>query len=252
MIQLRYFGGLGNRLFQYCTGRIIAEELNLTLVAPGIPGFPRTREKVKGDFVGPRLRNPRQKVKGFDLEISEILKDRTRRFIRLDGACSQNFRRDYIPYVAKMREWCVPQPMEVKYPSGDLVVAHVRLGDYESRGYTLSEGFYRTILGDGPGEGDRRLIVVTDRPQSQYLEMFKRWEAIIISTSELNDFSFLLGAKTLIMSASTFSWWAAFLGSQETVYFPIPKRGYWSRDEFEFIDLVLPKEDPRYIYVGDS
>lgn len=247
MIQVRYFGRLGNRLFQYCTGRILAEELGLKLVAPKIPGFPRTQDKVGGEFVGPRRGNPREHWKGFDLEITQVLQNRSPRFIRLDGACSQNFKRDYLPYQDRIREWLIPEPGTPVYPPGDLVVVHVRLKDYERRGYTMSEAYYKKIL-DELVFGI--LVVVTDNPKSEYLEMFKQWDALITSTSELLDFKYLRDCKRFVMSASTFSWWAAFLGRQEEVHFPIPRTGYWSPDEFPFIDLTVPG-DPRYRYWGE-
>ena len=42
MIDVKYNGGLGNNLFQYCFGRILAERLGYALAAPPIPGFAGT------------------------------------------------------------------------------------------------------------------------------------------------------------------------------------------------------------------
>jgi len=48
MIKVNYDGNLGNNLFQYCFGRILAEELGYQLVANSIPGFPRTFDEISG------------------------------------------------------------------------------------------------------------------------------------------------------------------------------------------------------------
>ena len=48
MVEVKYCGQIGNQLFQYCLGRIIAERLGFELFATAIPGFPGTFEKVLG------------------------------------------------------------------------------------------------------------------------------------------------------------------------------------------------------------
>ena len=48
MIEVRYQGRLGNHLFQYCFGRILAEKMGYKLKADPIPGFPATSVPVEG------------------------------------------------------------------------------------------------------------------------------------------------------------------------------------------------------------
>ena len=48
MVEVQYRGRLGNRLFQYCFGRIVAEGLGFALHAEPIPGFAGTAEAVRG------------------------------------------------------------------------------------------------------------------------------------------------------------------------------------------------------------
>jgi hypothetical protein len=48
MIEVRYKGQLGNNMFQYCLGRILAEELGFALQAGPISGFSNTEEKIGG------------------------------------------------------------------------------------------------------------------------------------------------------------------------------------------------------------
>jgi hypothetical protein len=51
MIEVRYKARLGNRMFQYCLGRILAEQLDFRLVAEPLSGFPNTRQKIEGLLV---------------------------------------------------------------------------------------------------------------------------------------------------------------------------------------------------------
>ena len=243
MIQVRYFGGLGNRLFQYCTGRILAEELGFFLLCPGIVGFPGTLERVPGG--GYRL--PRVKLSGGIQNLKEVARDRTRRFIELAGACCMHYERDYRPYAERMRKWCRPKQRLGTPPEGTLYV-HVRLGDMADKGYQISEGFYEELL--EKIEFDQ-LVVVTDEPGNAALRVFDRWKPVVSSggrDSMLYDFHMLCSARRLVISGSTFSWWAAFLGQASLVYFPLPQVGYWS-DEFPEVDLRV--QDDRYIYVKE-
>ena len=48
MIDVRYSDRMGNRMFQYCLGRILAEEFGFALHAEALPGFPNTGKKIEG------------------------------------------------------------------------------------------------------------------------------------------------------------------------------------------------------------
>jgi hypothetical protein len=205
--------------------------------------FPHTLDKVKGAFYPAKKGRPKQHKGGFDLNISEFLKDRSERFIRLDGACSQNYARDYAKYHDKLLEWCEPNRRPKRCREGEVHV-HVRLKDYVRRGYNLSDGYYENLLDSMDFDV---LTLVTDDPMSEKLNVFKRWPTQITSLDEISDFQLLLSARRLVMSASTFSWWAAFLNTEAEVWFPLPKRGYWSPTEFPFIDLRVA--DERYHWV---
>ena len=51
MIKVQYGGRLGNNMFQYCFGRILAEKLGYELIASPIMGFDETNQKVNGKRV---------------------------------------------------------------------------------------------------------------------------------------------------------------------------------------------------------
>jgi len=48
MVEVVYLGNLGNNLFQYCFGRILAEKFGYQLKSDPIAGFPHTKEIVQG------------------------------------------------------------------------------------------------------------------------------------------------------------------------------------------------------------
>ena len=53
MINVKYVGRLGNNMFQYSLGRILAESMGLRLNSPPIPEFSRTFELVNPERIEP-------------------------------------------------------------------------------------------------------------------------------------------------------------------------------------------------------
>jgi len=63
MIEIKYRGRIGNRLFQYCLDRIIAESKGYELSCKPIAGFKGTYEKISGlSFKNDRLCLSGQKI----------------------------------------------------------------------------------------------------------------------------------------------------------------------------------------------
>ena len=63
----------------------------------------------------------------------------------------------------------------------------------------------------------------------------------MISQSVLKDFEFIRRASKVVLSMSTFSWWAAWLSDATRIYFP----------EIGLFHPTLPKEG-RYLEVDDD
>jgi len=95
-------------------------------------------------------------------------------------------------------------------------VLHVRAGDYVHLGWNLEQSYYQRALAH-LGEPSR-LRIVTDDPRagSQIAAMCARegWEvaSMPVLSNALDDFWCLAGAQRLVMSNSSFCWWAARLG----------------------------------------
>ena len=75
MVEVRYQNRLGNRLFQYCIGRILAEGLGYAPAAGPVEGFPGTAAMVGGW----RYERPAYLYRGHRLPIESILLDRAPR-----------------------------------------------------------------------------------------------------------------------------------------------------------------------------
>jgi hypothetical protein len=230
---------MGNALFQYCLGRIIAEHHGLALVAKDIPGFLGTLDNVEGLSV----ESPELVLQGHLIDLNRVLADATPRRIVLRGWFQ---RYEYFqPYKSRIKQWLrySREPVDPADPR-DLII-HVRRGDYLWHGWSLPFSWYEQLIDQA---SFRRLILVTDDAKDPFFWRFQKYKPVIRSQSPSQDFSFLLTAHQLALSPSSFAWWAAFLGQAETIYFPIPKTGIWSEDSAERIDLRVTDED-RYHYV---
>lgn len=238
MVEVRYQDRLGNNLFQYCFARILAEELGLALRADPIPGFPRTRERVDGLTVE---EGPAELLHGQRVAFHETLGDKTPRRIVVDG----HFQRYeyYAPYKERIRtDWLVPAPQAVGPPHPDDLVLHVRRGDYVMNKWVLPVEFY---LGIAEQRRFRNLVIVTDEPNDPFFWNFKRFRPRFVRGTPLEDFWFLMHARRLVISPSSFSWWAAFLSKAEEIVFPVATFGAWT---LPGLDLRIPDES-RYTYV---
>ncbi len=244
MVEVQYLGQLGNRLFQYCFGRILAENLNFELKADPIPHFPNTKSKISAHNYS---EYPTQLIKSQKVNLDSILKDKTKRKIVLN----EFFQRYeyYKPYKDVIRNnWLVTdmQPKD-KIGEGDIVVC-VRRSDYITEGHALPFSYFEEALSM---TGYDRLFICTDVPRDPFVMKFKRkYNAIIRIADKFDDFEFIKSANKIIISNSSFHWWAAFLSNAKKIYAPIPLEGHWSYDASQKTGADLTIDDePRYVYI---
>ena len=238
MIEVRYKDRLGNNMFQYCLGRILAEELGFALQAGPISGFPNTEEKIEGVSV----QTPVQNLTGHKIEWDEIRTDRSHRRIVLHGWFQRY--EYYRPWRHKIRQWLKIDPA-VRIP--DIrpgVVVHVRRADYVPLGWALPYSFYNealeTLL---PHSND--VWIVTDDRYDPFLRKFSGWKPKFFQGTALETMQFMSRARQLVISQSTFSWWPTFLGDVERMVCPLPQFGPWSDDaKSRGLDLI---EHDRFI-----
>ncbi len=80
--------------------------------------------------------------------------------------------------------------------------------------------------------------------EQKYLDFFKGHDVEIKSGSLADDFNYFFNFKKIIVKYSTFSYWAAFLSSAETIYsfrdFGVSRKRLWF---FSFSTEVIHKKN---------
>lgn len=245
MIKVRYRGRLGNRMFQYCLGRILAQGLGYRLIAQPIDGFPGTAVEVPGADYSDQERIV---LSGHKIDLAGILASKPKNKIVLRGYFERyeyyRAHRDAIRL-----DWLRMDPDHTAPPDPDAVVVHVRRTDKVSGGDALPFSFYERAIEEARG---RSLFLCTDDPKDPFIARFQRFGARLFHDSPLVDMRFMLSFNKIILSCSTYSWWAGFLSDASEIYFPRPTTGRWD-PRTHGIDLVVTDDDRyRYLDVGDA
>ena len=115
-------------------------------------------------------------------------------------------------------------------PQVGYAAVHVRRGDYVNNKTIFSKfgvpdlDYYVRAI---EAVGCERLLIVTD--DAAWCRDFLQpalppniSSEVCSNADHLIDFSILLNANSLVLSNSTFSWWAAFMGDQSQVIIPAP------------------------------
>ncbi|MEO5903789.1 MAG: alpha-1,2-fucosyltransferase [Gemmatimonadaceae bacterium] len=242
MVEVSYKGRLGNRLFQYSFGRILAEELGYVLKAEPIEVFSGTSDAIAGEMFEEPL------VQILDKEIVDLpsmLADMSPRKIWIRAYLQRA--EYYAPYRDRVRTW-LRLPTAPDRPGDDDLVLSIRLGDFVWLGRVLTPDYYFDIA---RRHGRGRVWIVTDDPEDPYLEQFAALQPTYFTAEPFEQFNFLRAARHLVLCASTFTWWAAFLSDAEQVYFPILDRPchWWASSGPSPTDLRVSA--PNYTYVNE-
>ncbi|MCX5713944.1 MAG: exostosin family protein [Candidatus Omnitrophica bacterium] len=241
MVEIIYEGRLGNRLFQYCFGRILAENLGLKLKASHIEGFPNTQKEVGGfDYSD----YPSCVLSGHKVNLRSILQDKTKRKIILKDGFFQRYEY-YKEFKDTIRlNWLNTFSPQIRQANTQDIVLHIRRTDYVNRGHDQPFSYFDEALSLARFE---RVFICTDGPHDPFMKLFKKYNPVIFHNefSALDDFWFIMSFKKIVLSASSFSWWAGFLSNATEIYFPVPKIGPWCSPD---VDLRIDDED-RYIFI---
>jgi hypothetical protein len=231
MVEVHYKGRLGNQMFQYALGRIIAEHLGYSLESSPLLGLPRTADLISGDT----FQQPIQTLQASQIDLPAILQDKTPRKIVLNGwfQCPEY----YLSHREQLREWFHPVITSSSPPPQTDLVVHVRRTDYLRLGWALPFSFYEAAIQHLLPSGGS-LTIVTDDPGDPFFHRFKRWKPSYHRDAALPTMAYLAQAPRLILSPSTYSWWPAFLGSAKIILCPVPHTGPWSDDSSEQITLA--------------
>lgn len=254
MISVEYIGGLGNVMFQYCFGRILAESLGYKLDASPIKGFSNTNQKVDGlEFLNDPIKLIEHNV---DLDSLE----QNRKII-----CRGYFQK--LHYYEKYHDvikndWLKLNSDLVKEPKDPQdVVLHIRRGDYVTKNisdHLVGVDFYDNILKNYVRDWNK-LYICTDSPGDSFFDGLMKYDPIIKSSAEdtwrhvgrgqptdttLEDFTFMMSFNRIVLSVSTFSWWASFLSNASELYYP--NFGYFNKENG--YENYLVRDEPRTIF----
>lgn len=248
VVEIAFQALLGNRLFQFCVGKVIAEELGFKLYCPQIWGFPNTYDYINNK---PSVAYKTENILAMhDIDIKGIVSNSSPRNIRLEGYFQ---RYKYFEKYSEIirNDWLKIDPELTCKQNPEDIVVHIR-----SKPYYLPFEYYKKAL-DSTSYG--RLFICIDEPNSPFLENFKPYNPIVksgrslcqlmdsdvswddISKINFDDFVFISSFNKIICSHSTFCWWAAFLSNAQEIYAP-----YDSDENFQVYGKV---NETRYKYI---
>ncbi len=256
-------GGLGNQLFQYFAGASLAKKRNLPLVLEigelGLAGTPRSFEleglglpyefvttTKHSSLVFVRARNFARKL-GLKLGTGVFVSQEIGYDANLEGKDFSLKVRGYFqswryvhPFQAQLRLFVNTfwtNQMKLEAIEVKPIVMHIRRGDYlagnESIG-ALSIKYFKDALDALSALGvNGRVWVFTDSPELIEAEFLDEIDGEIISTPEDSSSAEILSVmslgKAIIISNSTFSWWAAYINQNCKVI--APEKWFKSRED---------------------
>jgi Glycosyl transferase family 11 len=277
-VKVKFLGRLGNNLFQYAIGRIIAEHHGLELECEQIEvqkekmfmghkydiGPIATLETLTRHFPGAPLRIPGRRVdtpvecfetgqdnnwSGQTIDFQSILANRTPRQIRLAGFFQ---RYEYFaPYRDRIRRWfrCTPTRMPFEVAANDVIVSIRRGFDYGVLNWTLSLSYYEQVLSGLRDIG--QVYVCGTGIDDQVRRLLGKYNPIYHNGTPIEQFYFMTQFKRIVLSNSTFAWWASFLSDAEEVY--APRAAHINSFGFTgFEDVDLHMREPRYHEVSNT
>lgn len=251
MIVVNYLGQLGNNLFQYAFGRILAEELNYKMFCNPIPGFSNAVSPIPG-----RIHLfPEEIISGHIVDIPSLTTGRNSdQKIVLNGFFQRY--EYYKNHKDKIKKWFELERKDIGQTENDIIM-HIRLGDNVSsfekgNPFTMPVEYYQKAL---ENSNFNKLYICTDSPDHDFIKEFSKYNPIITAQSAINDFKILRSFNKIVMSQSTFSWWAAWLSEAVEIYTPVPKSGNnklineWSIGRPDIATFV--DDEPRYKYIKE-
>jgi hypothetical protein len=254
MITVDLNGRMGNQMFQYAVCRIIAHKKNINYYIPSV-GQPSTEGiHIKDVFKNLDLGildgnvqyryNDNHTQQSYDPNIFNIS----------DNTLLWGFFQTpkyFIDNEELVKSWFVIEPTTEsknileKYNPDEYCYIHLRGTDYKNHShwfldknyYEKSMDYIRNIKPD-----IKFLIVTDDIDESK--KLFPDIDCV--SHDMITDFSVLLNSRYLIITNSTFSWWAAWLKNKDIVVSPNNWLNY-NKPELGFFPVDIKTES--FIYL---
>jgi len=173
MVEVIYDGNLGNNLFQYCFGRILAEAMGYKLFAPPIPGFAGTYDLVDGHN---HANENVLTLRGQRPDLTFIKKNSECKYHLLLTGYFQRYEY-YKPHAKRIREWLdIEDNIEASIGEHDVVLSIRRGRDYIPR-YALPLSYYEHALASMKYE---RVHICTNEPNDPFIKyLSKKYSAVV-------------------------------------------------------------------------
>lgn len=222
-------GNYGNIFFQYAIMRLFADRCNLT---PRLPIFDQHHISFLDNMLNLSEADPLNVTTGAQLDLiehtwhgSDYSNDRNylhywngEREVTED-VCLQGYFQNYDLYsnYGQVKEFFNIPEVTVK----DELCINLRLdSDFKSLGLVAEPDGVLELL---EKLDFNKLTIITDVFDIGYINNFAQYDPRVVCrdrSAPNEDFAELLQFKQLIVTNSTFSWWAAYLGNADTVYVP--------------------------------
>lgn len=228
------WGRMGNRMFQYAFGYILARKKGVELFTSGLQNFnidSNYRPLPTEDVIHTRSYGSHY------VDWNELVS--STKDIIINSYLQKS--KYYLPYRQDLIElFNIPSREAIH---DDKLVMHIRETDYRELNWFLGYDYYKDII---ISSGFNNIIIVTDNsscPAVQKLvsegctlntEGVVREFETVCDSRAMTDFYTLLYSSNVALSPSSFSWWPAFLGNHKKIIFPITEKGLWK---------IVPEQD---------
>lgn len=221
-------GRLGNNLFQYTACRLLADLLDVDFISPikSIDYFSILKDSESTLNISNSIRDIN------DFEYKDIINSIESNPNYINDFKSQSFETircsgyfQYSNIINKYKDKVLNffNLNHVEINTDDLVI-HLRLDDFAHSRVNSGIIDYNWFIDIIKTKTYNKLYIVVDKPtmteETEYLNKFLYLNPIFISGRAVDDFNFLRCFENIIISNSTFSWWAAFLGAAKNITLP--------------------------------
>jgi hypothetical protein len=226
MVTLHYVGRFANCLFIYAFGRMIAEKNGLRLETPWQGEIKNQFGDVHGEIIhikpcpdGKVNKGVQPIILNDDSSIECLNDNYQNRAVYVNGYMQNHLY--YDKNKQQIKSWIELPPIESGHEND--IALHIRIDDYKNtKGMSIiSPKWYRSIL-DMPENKGKKVYAVVDKVKSSwefdYMTNFDGGGFKIVSDTAKHDFHFLRSFGTLIISNSSFAWWAAYLGEAKKIF----------------------------------
>lgn len=225
LIQYVEWSRMGNRMFNYAFGKILARDKGVECFHNSIPDYNIPNNLSSYHYT----HEPYVSTRSFGnnrVDYNDLLRAGN---VRVDSFLQ---RAEYYignrEYVRELFGMSAPQ----QTINSDKLVIHYRDTDYRSLGLVFNFNFYNKLINES---GFNQVVIVTDDSNNEDVKKLLAIGCTLSTEGYVNEFSHswfprdkadfqtLLTSENIVVSHSSYSWWAAFLGDHKRIIFPFSK-----------------------------